>query len=870
MSLHTTVVILVNLIGIISLDVLSREWFSNVSTSLFRLPGDVMLGGLFPINILTSNLSERTVPNNITCDRLSEFGLGMALVMKYAVDEINANKAMLPGVKLGYEIYDTCRQSAVVVKPTLSFLTEKHKKALAVSCNYTDYETSISAIIGPYTSEMVSVIGKLMGFFLMPQISFGATSERFSDNHLYPSFFRTVPSDKWQVDVMGLLMKEFGWNWVAVVGSEEEYGQRGVQRFTKMAENISVCVAYQAFIPVYTDPEPAAKTIVENIITAKVGVVIVFAMTAPVKVLLTEAIRKNVTAVWVASTSWAVSTQITSIPNIETIGTIIAFTDKTSTLEEFTAYTEVLLEKMGRERPETAPPTPKTLDPSNPCPQCWNMSPANISLVTDPGVQRSAFSVYAAIYSVGQALHDLLNCNTTACDWGPNTKVLPWKLLEVLRKTSVNINGILLKFDESGNPNIGYNVIQWIWEPELHFRHVGTFMYELFLNKSKMSWHTADSQVPLSTCSAECESGQVRRVKGFHSCCFDCIDCLAGTYQANYEDIQCTPCPERQWSHLRSTNCTPPTFEFLSWGSSTALEMMLVGVLVLVCHGAVAVVFLRHRGTPLVTASGGVLGLVALLGLMGACFSLLLFLGRPGDVVCRLQLPFISIFQTVALSIVMSISLQILFVTEFPETAARHLPRIRGPFSWLFVLTCCAVQAGLCGWFVQNSVTLSQHVANMKIDFVSKFLPCPVSPLLGLALMQGFNGAMALISFMCTFMAVKPLHQYNLARDITFSTLIYCVVWVVFIPIYIGMKDQEKSVLHVYFTLAGIFGLMGAYYFPKCYFLLRKPDLNKPEHFCTFLEGAPPRPLEDEPQPQAQPEPQDQPGSQPETETEGQ
>lgn len=77
---------------------------------------------------------------------------------------------LLPGIKLGYKIYDTCRQSAVVVKPAISFLTEKSSGVLSVGCNYTDYETSMAAVIGPLSSEMVSVIGKLLGFFLIPQV----------------------------------------------------------------------------------------------------------------------------------------------------------------------------------------------------------------------------------------------------------------------------------------------------------------------------------------------------------------------------------------------------------------------------------------------------------------------------------------------------------------------------------------------------------------------------------------------------------------------------------------------------------------------------------------------------------------------------
>lgn len=90
--------------------------------------------------------------------------------MKFAVDEINANQILLPGIKLGYEIYDTCKQSAIIVKPTLSFLTAKSNKELTVECNYTSYETSISAVIGPQSSEMMSMIGKLLGFFMMPQV----------------------------------------------------------------------------------------------------------------------------------------------------------------------------------------------------------------------------------------------------------------------------------------------------------------------------------------------------------------------------------------------------------------------------------------------------------------------------------------------------------------------------------------------------------------------------------------------------------------------------------------------------------------------------------------------------------------------------
>lgn len=197
---------------------------------------------------------------------------------------------------------------------------------------------------------------------------------------------------------------------------------------------------------------------------------------------------------------------------------------------------------------------------------------------------------------------------------------------------------------------------------------------------------------------------------------------------------------------------------------------------------------------------------------------------------------------------------QIFIVTEFPKKVAPHLHTLRGPGSWLFVLICCSVQAGLCGWFVQEEPSLSEYLAKLEINFNRAFLSCPVSSD-KIAVMQGFNGAMALVSFMSTFMAIKPHHQYNLARDITFSTLIYCVIWVIFIPVYTGLTtniltvSKSKSIVHVYFTLVGNFGLVIAYYFPKCYMLFKNPDSNTPEHFCTFLEGVPPTPPQEEPPP---------------------
>ena len=142
-----------------------------------------------------------------------------------------------------------------------------------------------------------------------------------------------------------------------------------------------------------------------------------------------QVIRRNVTGVWIGSTAWSLHNRLTSLPNIQRVGTVLGFTDMSQTLDRLIPYIQGLLIKLSQEKSDMSRPATKAYN--NPCPECWDLSPDNISLVKDAAVQRSAFSVYAAIYSVADALHKLLECSSTACMWGSETKIYPWKVMFV-------------------------------------------------------------------------------------------------------------------------------------------------------------------------------------------------------------------------------------------------------------------------------------------------------------------------------------------------------------------------------------------------------------------------------------------------------
>lgn len=141
-----------------------------------------------------------------------------------------------------------------------------------------------------------------------------------------------------------------------------------------------------------------------------------------------QVVRRNMTAVWIASTAWALNSRVSGLTDIHTIGTVIGLTDSTRELPLFTSYARELFTKISLETQEDPEGPTGPTHPKDPCPECEDLSPANMSMATDPFLRHTAFSVYAATYSVAHALHKMLNCNVSSCVWGEDSKVYPWQV----------------------------------------------------------------------------------------------------------------------------------------------------------------------------------------------------------------------------------------------------------------------------------------------------------------------------------------------------------------------------------------------------------------------------------------------------------
>lgn len=92
--------------------------------------------------------------------------------MRFTVEEINNNtgpQPLLPGVKLGYQMYDTCSASAAILA-SLDVLNHWRPSTSGIDPSYNNSQRPL-AVIGPDSSSKTFTSASLLGTYLIPQVS---------------------------------------------------------------------------------------------------------------------------------------------------------------------------------------------------------------------------------------------------------------------------------------------------------------------------------------------------------------------------------------------------------------------------------------------------------------------------------------------------------------------------------------------------------------------------------------------------------------------------------------------------------------------------------------------------------------------------
>uniref|UniRef100_A0A4W4FMS8 G-protein coupled receptors family 3 profile domain-containing protein n=3 Tax=Electrophorus TaxID=8004 RepID=A0A4W4FMS8_ELEEL len=821
---------------------------------VLELDGDVILGGLFPLHYIALE-PDHAFTDHVLHRRCSGFDLRAFrwfMTMVFAIEEINRNPSLLPGVKLGYRILDSCDHVHTSLQSMFSLIngsSSTQREGSASSNPHCLSRAPVPAVIGLASSTPTRAVAHTLGPFEIPLISYFATCTCLTDKRVYPSFLRTVPSDVFQVRALVQLMVHFDWRWVGTMGTEDDYSRYGIQAFTEQLKEWGGCVAFHCTIPKV--PTLAQISAIADALEASTArVVVVFATEGQLMGLLSEVARRNLTGwQWVASEAWVTARVLTAPEFQHVLAGTLGFSFRganISGLAEFllrvrpspnsgSVFSNLFWEEQFNCR------LPYGDGERLERPLCTGLEDLEQveSSYTSVYPVRVSYNVYKGVYAIGHALHLLLQCtpmgqqsDQRGCN--NDSQFTSEQLLRHLRKVNfTNQFGEKVYFDHNGEPVPLYDIINWQRNVRggIRFQRVGAYDgsappgQQLVMDKNLMEWTGGQNQVPVSLCSSPCPPGTRQSPRPSQPlCCMDCLPCAEGEFTNTSGATECIKCPLYYWSNNERVACVAGIEEFLSFQEIMGIILVTLSLLGVAAASAVSIIFFLFRATPIVKANNSELSFLLLLSLKLCFLCSLVFVGRPSLWACQVRQVAFGISFVLCISCILVKTIVVLLAFHANIPGATSLKRFGPPQQRAFIVACTAGQAVLCiAWLALAPPYLYKNTSYQDGRIV---LECKDVWPLGFYMVLGYIGLLSSVCFVLAFLGRKLPDTFNEAKLITFSMLIFFAVWISFIPAYNSSPGKYTVAVEIFAILASAFGLLLCIFIPKCYIILLRPELN--------------------------------------------
>ncbi len=296
-------------------------------------------------------------------------------------------------------------------------------------------------------------------------------------------------------------------------------------------------------------------------------------------------------------------------------------------------------------------------------------------------------------------------------------------------------------------------------------------------------------------------------------------------YSSFTDSTECTVCPNKFWSSPEKNHCVPKEVEFLSYGDPLGISLSTASLLGICFCTLVMVIFAHHRNTPVVRSNNSELSFLLLVSLKLCFLCVLLFIGRPQMWTCQLRHAMFGISFVLCLSSILVKTMVVIAVFKSSRPEGKSVIKWFGVAQQRgTVLVLTAVQVVICAvWLSTASPTPHKNIQYIRSKIVFE---CAIGSVAGFAILLGYIGLLAAVSFLLAFLARNLPDNFNEAKFITFSMLIFCAVWIAFVPAYVSSPGKYSVAVEIFAILGSSFGLLVAIFAPKCYIILLHPERN--------------------------------------------
>uniref|UniRef100_A0A8D2IML9 G-protein coupled receptors family 3 profile domain-containing protein n=1 Tax=Varanus komodoensis TaxID=61221 RepID=A0A8D2IML9_VARKO len=648
------------------------------------------------------------------------------------------------------------------------------------------------------------------------QITYGSFLPGKGGKVLFPFLYQMVPKEAQQYMGVVRLLQHFRWTWIGLCAVDDNKGERFLQTMVPILSQNFICEAFILRITKWDYVDQLTEVMVQHwksyntVIESKANVVFIygeppsFHMLSTLLFLAPFLDLPPLGKVCIITSHWDFALHsLQKMWDMQTFHGSISFSVHSNQPLEFQMFEYIL-------RPSKAKGDGFILDFWEQAFNCLLKMPdgreegkeicsGHEKLESLPGtffemeMTGHSYNVYNAVYAVAHALHAIYD-----------TRFKGRRLAEreVLAHQNVSIwfnnsAGDIVHFNEHGELVTQFDVTNWLMFPNGSMARVkvGSLVpqapagQELTIDDDQIRWHTSFNQVNMDACNK---------------------------------------CLDDQYTNKEQTQCLPKILSYLSYEEALGITLTSLAISFSFITMFVLGTFLKHKDTPIVKANNRSITYILLTSLLLCFLSTLLFIGQPAKVTCLLRQMAFSIVFSVALSSILAKTITVLlaFVATKPGSSMRK--RMGKGLANSIALSGSLIQAAICSlWLGTNPPfpDVDMHSLDDKI-----ILECNEGSAPMFYCILGFLGSLAIVSFSVAFLARKLPDAFNEAKFITFSMLVFCSVWLSFVPAYLSTKGKYVVAVEIFAILSSSAGLLGCIFGPKCYIIVLRPELNSREH----------------------------------------